>query len=202
MDVRPCVVMVCRFYFVYCEAAFDMRYIHNFHLTWVKDGQPAATTAATAVAAASSALSASAAVLQRELPSDPVTQALLGLYFFLVGMMVRGHQYMWILPLVSTLCALSSGLVHKASMTLVPTYYDLSPVHKAWWCADVMHLLYSATVSLVSMGYLVSQPGAWKLHAQPEESSRASVIVASATGKMHDSFVVLVFIPWLHVRKR
>jgi len=28
-----------RFYFVYCEAAFDARYIHTFQMTWSKDGE-------------------------------------------------------------------------------------------------------------------------------------------------------------------
>jgi hypothetical protein len=26
-----------RFYFAYCEAAFDARYIHTFQVTWIKD---------------------------------------------------------------------------------------------------------------------------------------------------------------------
>ena len=28
-----------RFYFVYCEAGFDAKYIHTFQVTWVKDGE-------------------------------------------------------------------------------------------------------------------------------------------------------------------
>lgn len=31
----------CRFYFAYCEAAFDASYIHNFQMVWVKSAQPA-----------------------------------------------------------------------------------------------------------------------------------------------------------------
>ena len=30
----------CRFYFAYCEAAFDARYIHNFQIVWAKSAQP------------------------------------------------------------------------------------------------------------------------------------------------------------------
>ena len=26
----------CRFYFAYCEAAFDAKYIHDFQMTWLK----------------------------------------------------------------------------------------------------------------------------------------------------------------------
>ena len=29
-----------RFYFAYCEAAFDAKYIHNFQLVWAKSAQP------------------------------------------------------------------------------------------------------------------------------------------------------------------
>ena len=28
-----------RFYFVYCEAGFDAKYIHTFQVTWIKDGE-------------------------------------------------------------------------------------------------------------------------------------------------------------------
>lgn len=30
----------CRFYFAYCEAAFDAHYIHNFQITWTKQAEP------------------------------------------------------------------------------------------------------------------------------------------------------------------
>jgi hypothetical protein len=97
----PVPVTVCSFYFAYCEAGFDARYLHNFHLTWVKEsGDSYLTTADTpfhapvaagATAAGVSPLanawgaSSAAAVLQRELPSDPVNQLLLAIYFFLAG---------------------------------------------------------------------------------------------------------------------
>jgi hypothetical protein len=32
-----------RFYFAYCEAAFDARYIHTFQVIWVKDKEPTLT---------------------------------------------------------------------------------------------------------------------------------------------------------------
>ncbi len=35
IQMRP--IMLCRFYFAYCEAAFDAKYIHNYHILWVKD---------------------------------------------------------------------------------------------------------------------------------------------------------------------
>lgn len=47
---------------------------------------------------------------------------LLALYFFLAGMLVRGHSYMWLLPLASCVSAAASAGVHKASLVMVPTY--------------------------------------------------------------------------------
>ncbi len=90
-------VCVCtrRFYFGYCEAGFDGRYIHDYHLTWVKDNGNStvfttsvsnglsngpATTATTAVTTTSTPgqqfASAALTAMQRELPSDPVNQVL------------------------------------------------------------------------------------------------------------------------------
>lgn len=37
-------VCLCRFYFAYCEAAFDAKYIHNFQITWQKTSQVASDT--------------------------------------------------------------------------------------------------------------------------------------------------------------
>ncbi len=59
-------------------------------------------------------------------------QVLLAVYFFLVGMLVRGHPYMWILPTVSSLCAVLSSLVHVGSLLLVPVYRNLSLEKQAW----------------------------------------------------------------------
>lgn len=54
-------------------------------------------------------------------------QALLAVYFFLVGMLVRGHDHMWILPTVSWVCAAAHAVVHQASLALTPNYGALSP---------------------------------------------------------------------------
>ncbi len=68
-----------QFYFAYCEAAFDARYIHDFHVTWVKDAATAVADVAGATANGPSGLLAGEpghireAVVQ-ELPSDPVNQ--------------------------------------------------------------------------------------------------------------------------------
>ena len=45
MTMLPC-LRLCRFYFAYCEAAFDARYIHNYQMLWVKDPSAARPVAA------------------------------------------------------------------------------------------------------------------------------------------------------------
>lgn len=68
------------FYFAYCEAAFDMRYIHDYHVTWRKREQqePAIgapqPTAAGAVSTVVAAAEAGAGWVKQELPTDSVTQ--------------------------------------------------------------------------------------------------------------------------------
>lgn len=49
-------------------------------------------------------------------------QMLLGLYFFLTGMMVRSQPILWLLPLVSCLSALVAGLTNAASQAILPFY--------------------------------------------------------------------------------
>lgn len=72
------------FYFAYCEAAFDIKYIHDYHVTWKKAGQPepaaplgvAQPPAATAAAVSTvvAAAEAGAGWVKQELPTDSVTQ--------------------------------------------------------------------------------------------------------------------------------
>lgn len=70
------------FYFAFCEAAFDVRYIYDFHVTWVKGqqhehtgvlagAQPAAAAAVSTVVAAAEA---GAGWVKQELPTDSFTQ--------------------------------------------------------------------------------------------------------------------------------
>jgi hypothetical protein len=75
------------FYFAYCEAAFDMRYIHDYHVTWHKSAaaEPAGSLAAAqpaAVAAVVAAAGAGAGWVKQELPTDSFTQVGLALELF------------------------------------------------------------------------------------------------------------------------
>jgi hypothetical protein len=65
---------VCRFYFAYCEAAFDERYIHTFQVLWVKGAEPRNSMAAPAGATLAEAV---AEPSRRPSSPDPMTQVLL-----------------------------------------------------------------------------------------------------------------------------
>ena len=55
-------------------------------------------------------------------PTPTRMQALLALYFFLAGMLVKGHAYMWLLPCVSCVCAVAIHAVHTVSQTTLASY--------------------------------------------------------------------------------
>ena len=49
-------------------------------------------------------------------------QALLAVYFFLSGLLVKGHPWMWLLPLVSCVCAMTHLMLDKMSFMCLPFY--------------------------------------------------------------------------------
>lgn len=57
----------CRFYFAYCEGAFDAKYIHDYHILWVKDEAACAALAAQAPAGGAAAAHVAS-------PIHPITQ--------------------------------------------------------------------------------------------------------------------------------
>ena len=59
--------MARRFYFAYCEAAFDAKYIHNYQILWVKTALPA-------VPAGPAPLAGAGDSSKRIISSNPVTQ--------------------------------------------------------------------------------------------------------------------------------
>jgi hypothetical protein len=82
-----CCAVQYDFYFAYCEAGFDAKYIHDFHVTWQKRAT-AASSSSNASAVAQARAMAAVAVgdvaghgvawmkqeLQQQLPSDSITQ--------------------------------------------------------------------------------------------------------------------------------
>lgn len=138
-----------RFYFAYCEAAFDAKYIHDFHITWVKD--PRAQTEPTPA---------------KEAPvtSDPVVQGLLAIYFFLAGLAVTQHPFLWIVP-VTTLCFAVAAASAGAAASVLGTGYRLLPEkQKAYWRANAVNLMYSTVAGMGAAWHAISNPkAAWSL---------------------------------------
>ena len=66
--------VMCRFYFAYCEAAFDERYIHTFQVLWVKGAEPRSGMGAPAGATLAEAV---AEPSRRPSSPDPMTQVFL-----------------------------------------------------------------------------------------------------------------------------
>ena len=44
------------------------------------------------------------------------------MYFFLSGLLVKGHPWMWLLPLVSCVCAATHLMLDKVSFMCLPFY--------------------------------------------------------------------------------
>ncbi|GAX82389.1 hypothetical protein CEUSTIGMA_g9817.t1 [Chlamydomonas eustigma] len=149
-----------RFYFVYCEAGFDYRYIHNFHLVWVKKEMEEGREALGGGHRGNTGAAAFLSEVRNEVPSDPITQVLLAVYFFLAGLLVKGHPFMWLLPVVSCVCGAAHFSLNRLSNRLLPFYRTLSPEKQAWWCADLAHLVFSSAVSTCSLMHVLSAPGA------------------------------------------
>ncbi|GLI66534.1 hypothetical protein VaNZ11_010410 [Volvox africanus] len=184
-----------RFYFVFCEAAFDARYIHNYHLLFIKGVQSVPASSVTSSGLGPTFTPRRADTLERDLPSDPITQVLMALYFFLAGLLVSRHPFMWLMPAASCLMALIAAIAHFASEPLVPSYRFQPPERRALWCSDIAHTLYSSIVSAAAVLYIAYEPRALNLSDLPADIAIPTTITAASTG-------VFAFNLWMCVRAR
>lgn len=58
----------------------------------------------------------------------------------------------------------------------------MDPAAKVWWCTDVVHLLYSAGVSVAAATYLVLQPGALSVASPPVATGVPDALVCISAG--------------------
>ena len=137
-------------------------YIHDYHVTWVKDGADGAADCAApdaASAAASAAAAASAGAGGAAAPADPVTQALLALYFFLAGLLVRGHPTLWLMPAAFTAYAALHWALASAGAPLFHNGYALlPPAARARWLAAAAHLAHSALAGGAALALALAWP--------------------------------------------
>lgn len=104
-----------RFYFIYCEAGFDAKYIHTYQVTWAKDGEFTLTK---------EELNHALQLSKGEIQTSPIAigvkssrkaysiihQFLICLYFFVAGIFVAKNPVSWlsaayllIIPIVSSM---------------------------------------------------------------------------------------------------
>ncbi|BDA46075.1 probable cyclopropane-fatty-acyl-phospholipid synthase at C-terminar half [Coccomyxa sp. Obi] len=144
-----------RFYFAYCEAAFDAKYIHNFQIRWSK-----AIDQSAPLEPSSSQELPKEPITKAAAPADPVTQVLLAIYFFLAGCVVSQSRMLWVMPAASAVFACILATVAAASSLLSSSYRSLSVEGQAWWCTDLVHLVYSALSFAAAAAYVAHHPSA------------------------------------------
>ena len=136
-----------------------------------------------AAAGSSGSFSAVAAIEPR---ADTITQALVALYFFLAGYVVRSdpgpHRCLWLMPSVFVVCAALNSLTDLVCRFAVAAYASLPPAKRAWWCADVMQMLYSGGAALAAGAYVLAEPRALQLGAPPPSAALPAALVAASTG--------------------
>ena len=122
-----------RFYFAYCEAAFDAKYIHDFQLTWLKTAPSSEQALATRSDSVSITDSDKRHILLRtDDPADPFTQASLRFHRLLnVGRTLRSPRKLvleTVTLLLRTLASASpyfhSKLIFGARLNLNHTNYS------------------------------------------------------------------------------
>ncbi|PSC74866.1 cyclopropane-fatty-acyl-phospholipid synthase [Micractinium conductrix] len=194
-----------RFYFAYCEAAFDARYIHTFQVTWVKDEQPTLTPEdlqrsiemSKGIHSPTASLDSPAASWAA---GDPITQALVCLYCFLAGVAVSTGRMLWLLPLATAASAATHWAAGAASALALPWYRDLPSERAALWRVDLTHLLYSSITAVLTLLFLLNCPGALRLAAAPTAAGSwcadlPQALIVSSAG-------FFGFVLWVEVRGR
>ncbi|CAD7695206.1 unnamed protein product [Ostreobium quekettii] len=166
-----------RFYFAYCEAAFDAKYIHNFQIVLRKDRVPDADVDRMRT---NLVTSDEATCVDNTKPRDPVTQVLLAIYFFLMGICVSHRRYLWILPATSSAFATLLAAVSKLSAFCVPAYGGLSWGQKCWWNNNVTQLVFSCVAGSASL--LCASLGASDSELPGSKDQVSLVVVCFATG--------------------
>jgi len=128
------------------------------------------------------------------LPSDTFTQTLLALYFFLAGMLVHSHAWLWLMPLTSTAFVLLGAVTRAVSPLLSNSYALLPASQQARWVADANHLVFSALASVAGVVVVASNPSVIHLvrpvgpgdrcasESAPEVDHLAEVVACCATG--------------------
>jgi len=141
-----------RFYFLYCEAGFDAKYIHTYQVSWVKDGEFTLSDEELKMALH---LSKGGKPVTRIGSSNNVqynlgrpsmtTQFLICLYFFLMGMAVAKSPVLWLSPTTSFVSA-GAYLIFSTLSSLIPFYRKLDGFQSSMWSLHGTQTAFSVSV--------------------------------------------------------
>jgi len=185
LDLQPLHPSRFEFYFAYCEAPFDSGYLANYQITWQRDSSAPASAAETPEPVSPSKPAPPLDHAPRSARSDPITAALVGVYFLLVGVAVGQQPHMLMAPLACALSAAVFQAARYAAVVLLPGFARLPPRSQAWWALDCVHLAASALLGGCSCALLLRAPaltGVWP--QQP--SSFASLLVSGKGSGVED----------------
>lgn len=185
-----------RFYFAYCEAAFDARYIHTFQMTWIKDGEPTLTDQDVV-----SAMERSKQGLQVDVPplvastdmpkfhttpvgaqADALTQVLMYVYFFLAGAAVSTSRVLWLIPVTMVVSAVLYTVSAVVSGWLLGMYKALGPQRAALWNLQSVHLAYSSMAGACALLHLVLHPASLILKGPQPPATLPRAMAAVSAG--------------------
>lgn len=114
-------------------------------------------------------------------PRPRAPQALLAFYFFLAGLLVRGHPFLWILPVAFSAFALAHGAAHYAGRALHAPYALYDAPRAAAWRAAAVHLGYSACAGAGAAALIALDPGALRLEVGCEARAGEAPVEALHT---------------------
>ncbi len=179
-----------RFYFAYCEAAFDARYIHTFQVVWGKDAPATLTAADVARSLERSKMGAAApppgGAAAANAPAGRVnaaTQLLLALFFFLAGCACGGGApAMFALPAAAFASAAVCAAVGAASAAALPAHARLGPERAALWALRATRLLYSAAAAAGGGAYVTWRAAAAAGLAPAPPAAAPRALAAAAAG--------------------
>lgn len=79
---------------------------------------------------------------------------LTGIYFFLAGLIIERHRFLWLMPFTFLCFTAVKWLAGLLCSLVVPGYNRLSAAKRAWFGADVAHLIYSLAATAASTSYV------------------------------------------------
>ena len=114
--------------------------------------------------------------------SDPLTQILMSVYFFLAGVAVSTSRVLWLLPLATALSAALYSISATASRWILPFYPSLTPDRASLWNLQAVHLMYSMLAAACAAWHAITNPSALILTAPQPSAALPQALAAASAG--------------------